>query len=32
MPWSYAGKQVWMRERGPTVEMLYGRERTAVRS
>jgi hypothetical protein len=30
VPWSYAGKQVWVRERGGDVEVLYGRERIAV--
>ena len=30
MPWTYAGKQVWVRERGQEVEVLYGRERIAV--
>ncbi len=32
VPWSYAGKQVWVRERGSDVEVLYGRERIAVHS
>ncbi|HVP42931.1 MAG TPA: IS21 family transposase [Terriglobales bacterium] len=30
VPWSYAGKQVWVRERGSDVEVLYGQERIAV--
>jgi transposase len=30
VPWSYTGKQVWVRERGNDVEVLYGRERIAV--
>lgn len=32
VPWSYAGKEVWVRERGSGVEVLYGRERIAVHS
>jgi transposase len=30
VPWSYAGRQVWVREQGPDVEVNYGRERIAV--
>jgi len=30
VPWTYAGKQVWVRERGRTVEVLYGHERIAI--
>lgn len=30
MPWSYAGKQVWVREHGPLVEVIHGRERIAI--
>lgn len=30
VPWSYAGKQVWVRERGPLVEVIHGRERIAI--
>ncbi len=30
VPWQYAGKEVWVRERGPEVEVHYGRERIAV--
>jgi transposase len=30
VPWTYAGKQVWVRERGSEVEVHYGRERIAV--
>lgn len=29
VPWLYAGKQVWVRERGEAVEVHYGRERIA---
>jgi hypothetical protein len=32
VPWAYAGKQVWVRERGGDVEVLYGREQIAVHS
>ena len=30
VPWSYAGKQVWVRECGRLVEVLYGRQRIAI--
>jgi hypothetical protein len=30
VPWTFAGKQVWVRERGREIEVLYGRERIAV--
>jgi transposase len=30
VPWIYAGKQVWVRERGRDVEVRYGAERIAV--
>ena len=29
VPWLYAGKQVWVRERGEAVEVHYGRDRIA---
>lgn len=29
-PWSFAGKQVWVRESGRMVEVLYARERIAI--
>jgi hypothetical protein len=32
VPWIYAGKQVWVRERGTDVEVHYGRERIALHS
>jgi transposase len=30
VPWSYAGKQVWVRERGREVEVCYGKQRIAL--
>jgi hypothetical protein len=30
VPWSFAGKQVWVREQGQEVETHYGSERIAV--
>lgn len=30
VPWSFAGKQVWVRESGPDVEVHYGQERIAI--
>src|SRR3954466_4181893 len=30
VPWTYAGKQVWVREHGREVEVHYGRERIAI--
>jgi len=30
VPWTYAGKQVWVREHGREVEVYYGRERIAI--
>lgn len=30
VPWSYAGRQVWVREGSQAVEVYYGRERVAV--
>jgi hypothetical protein len=30
VPWQYAGKPVWVRERGPQLEVHYGPERIAV--
>lgn len=30
VPWGYAGKQVWVRERAGEVEVYYGRERIAL--
>ncbi len=30
MPWQYAGKEVWVRERGGEVEVRYGAERIAL--
>jgi transposase len=30
VPWEYAGKEVWVREHGDKVEILYGGERIAV--
>jgi transposase len=30
VPWSFAGKQVWVRERGDEVEVRYGQEQIAV--
>ena len=30
MPWTYAGKQVWVREHNGDVEVHYGLERIAV--
>ena len=32
VPWLYAGKEVWVRERGGDVEVRYGAERIAVHS
>jgi len=32
VPWEYAGRSVWVRERGRDVEVQYGRERIAVHS
>jgi transposase len=30
VPWSYAGKEVWVRDHGPSVEIRYSTERIAV--
>jgi hypothetical protein len=30
VPWRYAGKEVWVRDRGPSVEIRYSAERIAV--
>ena len=30
VPWHYAGKEVWVRDRGPSVEIRYSAERIAV--
>lgn len=30
VPWSYAGKEVWVRDHGPSVEIRYSAERIAV--
>ena len=30
VPWSYAGKEVWVRDHGPSVEIRYSSERIAV--
>jgi Mu transposase-like protein len=30
VPWQYAGKEVWVREQGPDVEVHYGGQRIAV--
>jgi hypothetical protein len=30
VPWGYAGKEVWVRERGGDVEVHYGAQRIAV--
>ena len=32
VPWTFAGRQVWVRKRGHDVEVIYGRERIAVHS
>ncbi len=32
VPWEYAGRSVWVRERGREVEVHYGRERIAIHS
>jgi len=32
VPWEYAGRSVWVRERGHDVEVQYGRERIAIHS
>jgi hypothetical protein len=32
VPWHYAGRSVWVRERGCEVEVHYGRERIAIHS
>ena len=32
VPWQYAGKEVWVREQGPDVEVHYGGQRIAVHS
>src|SRR5580698_600742 len=32
VPWAYAGRSVWVRERGSNVEVLYGRDRIAAHS
>ena len=32
VPWAYAGRSVWVRERGRNVEVLYGRDRIAAHS
>lgn len=29
VPWAYAGRSVWVRERGDAIEVHYGRERIA---
>ena len=29
VPWSFVGKDVWIRERGSTLEIRYGAERVA---
>jgi hypothetical protein len=30
VPWTYAGKEVWVGERGHEVEVHYGRDRIAI--
>jgi hypothetical protein len=32
VPWAYAGRSVWVRERGADVEVRYGQERIALHS
>jgi len=32
VPWHYAGKEVWVRDHGPSVEVRYSSERIAVHS
>ena len=32
VPWEYAGRSVWVRERGSEVEVHYGRDRIAIHS